>query len=309
MSLINQINKSDNRPDSSLPVITVVLPVYNAEKYLRLAVLSIIKQSFEDWELLLIDDGSTDNGLATILDICDVRVRVISDGENRGLVSRLNQAIDFARGSYLARMDADDVSHPDRFKRQIDTLRSDPSLDVVAVRAFEIDDNNQVTGLFPFSELHEDICCRPWLGFHMLHPTWMGHIEWFRRHRYLVPAPVLCEDQELLLRSYRTSRFLAIDEFLFGYRVRSIIDFIKLSKTRVAVREFQVRHFLKNRQWYYLAMAVVAYRVRLLHDFFRRYGIMMDRRRTKVISEAVVHEWGEVVQNVLLDNETTTDIR
>src|SRR6266498_5557216 len=65
---------------------------------------------------------------------------------------------------------------------------------------------------------HVEICARPWNGFYLPHPTWMGRIEWFRRHRYTIPDVVRAEDQDLLLRTYDSSRFACVDEILFGYR-------------------------------------------------------------------------------------------
>src|ERR1035437_10045946 len=95
---------------SEAPTISVLLPAYNAELYLRQAVDSVLAQSFADFELLALDDGSTDRSLSILREYesKDSRVRVISR-ENRGLVSSLNELITESRGRYLARMDADDV--------------------------------------------------------------------------------------------------------------------------------------------------------------------------------------------------------
>ncbi|NMC97203.1 MAG: glycosyltransferase, partial [Deltaproteobacteria bacterium] len=136
---------------SNAPLITVAMPIFNAGSYLRLAVLSIVRQTFADWELLIIDDGSTDNALQDIADIRDHRIRILRDGENKGLAARLNEAIDLARGSYFARMDQDDVSYPDRFARQIEALERDPQLDLVAARAVTIAGDHRLTGILPAS--------------------------------------------------------------------------------------------------------------------------------------------------------------
>ena len=90
-------------------LVTVAMPIYNAGSYLRLAVLSIVKQSFTDWELLIIDDGSTDKALDGIADLRDERIKIYSDGRNLGLAARLNQACAMASGKYLARMDQDEL--------------------------------------------------------------------------------------------------------------------------------------------------------------------------------------------------------
>jgi glycosyltransferase involved in cell wall biosynthesis len=89
------------------PLATVAMPVFNAGRFLRPAVLSIIRQTLTDWELLIIDDGSTDGAVDSIADIDEPRIIIVRDGENKGLAARLNEAADRARGKYFARMDQD----------------------------------------------------------------------------------------------------------------------------------------------------------------------------------------------------------
>ena len=259
------------------PLVTVAMPVYNAGKYLRLAVLSIVRQTFTDWELLIVDDGSTDDALQGIADINDARIRILSDGKNKGLAARLNECIDLARGRYLARMDQDDVSYPERFAQQIGALQKDSRLDLIAVRAITIDENNKVTGIFPGAITHDEICARPWRGFHFPHPTWMGKMEWFRKYRYAEPGPYFCEDQELLLRSCRESRFATVDEILFAYRIRTKISWKKPAKTRLAVLKIQLRHFIRLNQWYFALLSVAACIMKMSSDlpkniFLRKIG-------------------------------------
>ena len=232
------------------PLITVAMPVYNAGKYLRLAVLSIVNQSYSNWELLIIDDGSSDDSFLSIADINDSRMTIYRDGVNRGLAARLNEAIDLAKGDYFARMDGDDISYPDRFLKQVTELQKNLNLDLVATRAITINENNLATGLFPYAISHSEICARPWNGFYFPHPTWMGKIAWFRKYRYSVPAPYCCEDQELILRSYRDSHLETLNEILFAYRIRSKVDSQKLAKTRRAVFKAQLRHFSNCNSWF-----------------------------------------------------------
>src|SRR5438309_10301144 len=89
--------------------VSIGIPFLNARRFLADAVRSVFAQTCDDWELLLVDDGSTDGSLDVVRSIDDPRVRVISDGTNRGLCARLNQIASLARGKYLARMDADDL--------------------------------------------------------------------------------------------------------------------------------------------------------------------------------------------------------
>lgn len=115
-----------------MPPITVALTVYNAERFLAEAVESVLAQTFTDFEFLALDDGSSDRSLAMLLayQSKDDRLRVISR-ENRGQVPSLNELIPQAKGTYIARMDADDICLPRRLEQQIDFMRSNPDHAVV----------------------------------------------------------------------------------------------------------------------------------------------------------------------------------
>lgn len=280
--------------DNLRPLVTVAMPVYNAGKYLRLAVLSIVKQTFTDWEMLIIDDGSTDKALDSIADIKDCRIRIIKDGTNKGLAARLNEAIDLAQGQYLARMDQDDVSYPERFKRQVQMLQNEHELDLVAVRAITISSNNELTGLLPYAVSNEEISAKPWSGFYLPHPTWMGKIAWFRKYRYATPGPYFCEDQELLLRSYDKSRFFIIMEPLFAYRMRDSNNWRKLIKTRFAILKIQLQHFMNKNQVYFVFMAICSFFGKTLLDALKQvFSITFPI--IKVHNEEISSKW----QNVL----------
>src|ERR1700684_408305 len=101
------------------PVITIAMPFYNSAATLELAIRSLLNQSYGDFELLLCDDGSDDQGLAIARSFEDPRLICWSDGRRLRLAARLNECIDRARGRYLARMDADDIAYPDRLERQM----------------------------------------------------------------------------------------------------------------------------------------------------------------------------------------------
>jgi glycosyltransferase involved in cell wall biosynthesis len=276
------------------PLVTVAMPIHNAGKYLRLAVISIIRQTYTNWELLIIDDGSTDNALQDIANINDSRIKIFRDGVNRGLAVRLNEAIDIAQGRYFARMDGDDMSYPDRFTRQIAALQNTPQLDLIATRTITIDEHNQAIGLFPYAVSHQEICARPWLGFHFPHPTWMGRIEWFRKNRYTVPGPFCCEDQELLLRSYSHSQFDTLNELLFAYRVRSNIDLLKLVRTRYTVFIVQLRHFASVNHWHFALMATAAFFGKICSDISKKIWGSIVKLENDGIDDTVKFEWHKV---------------
>jgi glycosyltransferase involved in cell wall biosynthesis len=283
------------------PLLTVGMPIFNAGHHLRLAVLSIINQSFTDWELLICDDGSTDNALESIGDLNDFRIRIINDGLNKGLAERLNETIDVGRGKYFARMDQDDVSYPERFARQLAKLQDNSDLDVVATSAITISDENEITGYLPCPVSHESICAKPWQGFCFAHPTWMGKKAWFLKFKYAIPGPFFCEDQELLLRSYCKSKFAATSEILFAYRVRERRNLLRVLKTRWTFFMIQMSHFMRAGQLSYVVLSGLTCLALVLRDMWweLRQKVLPPKRDLSF----ALNEEGLVWQKVLRETQ------
>lgn len=282
-------------PVSPAPLLTVAMPIYNAGRYLRSSVSSIINQTFKDWELIIIDDGSTDHAISELEDLRDSRILIFKDSENRGLAARLNEIILMARGQYFARMDHDDIAYPERFARQIQALNANTALDLVAVRSIMIDEEDGAVGFHPFSSSHEDITSRPWRSFYFPHPTWMGRTAWFRQNLYKTPAPYGSEDQELLLRTYSFSNFMALSEVLFAYRIRTRIDIPRILRARRAVLQFQALHFMRSKQYLFLLKSTTAFFLRVSFDLFKwlkfRFGF---RNRPKNLDSDAQEMWNKL---------------
>jgi glycosyltransferase involved in cell wall biosynthesis len=275
-----------------MPEISVLLPVRDGERTLALAVLSVLEQTFGDFELLVLDDGSVDASPDIALRFADPRVRLLRDGMRKGLAARLNQGIDAATGRYIARMDADDVCFPDRFARQFARLDTERSLDLVGCRALIFDDSGTATGLFPHRSSHEALCERPWNGFYLVHPSWMGRAEWFRNYPYQVPEVVRAEDQELLLRAYPDSRFAVLDEVLLGYRMGPTA-LPKILSSRRSLLAAQIARFAERRQWHNLLLALLATGLKLPRDllFATAPGRRWRDRRGGDISPEIGQAW------------------
>lgn len=199
------------------PLVTIGLPVYNAQDYIAQTLTSILNQTYANWELLVVDDGSTDRSLEVIRQFSDSRIRVLSDGRNAGLSERLNETVRLARGQFYFRMDADDLMVPDRLEKQVAALMADPDCDVVGAAAYIIDGNGRITGIRrgnPFAE--QGVMSVVQLGG-FIHPTVAGKTAWFLAHPYDVTAQ-RCEDIELWLRTADTSHFVQLPEPLLFYR-------------------------------------------------------------------------------------------
>ena len=104
-------------------MISVIMSVYNCENTVKKAIESIQNQTYQDWEMIVCDDGSTDNTVSVIKNIKDERIKLIRNKKNRGLTFSLNNCLKFAQGEYIARMDGDDWSTPDRFEKEIKVLQ------------------------------------------------------------------------------------------------------------------------------------------------------------------------------------------
>jgi len=128
------------------PKISVIMSVYNGEGYLREAVESILNQTFTDFEFIIVNDGSTDGSLEIIQSYKDERIKVINNGENIGLTKSLNKALKQARGEYIARQDADDISLSNRFEEQIKYFEEHPEVSLLGTSIYSIDKDGKIVG-------------------------------------------------------------------------------------------------------------------------------------------------------------------
>lgn len=223
-------------------MVTIGLPFYNNQRTLAGAIRSIFAQTVCDWQLILVDDGSTDRSLEMARRITDDRVHVIEDGRNLGLAARLNQIIDLAKRPYLARMDADDLMDPQRLARQLDVLQREPSLELVDTGLLSIDENDRATG---------KRCCH---SFHAsgagivsgrtpVHCSVVARTEWFRRNRYDVGYR-RAQDLELWSRTYVNGslRIQRIPEPLYFYREQATGTYARIRSAQIAKRQILRRH-------------------------------------------------------------------
>lgn len=124
-----------------MPRISVLMPVYNCRKYIEESVNSILKQTFSDFEFLIIDGCSTDGTYEYLQSLSDSRIKLIREAQKSGIVNALNMGIVMAKGEYIARMDADDISLPQRLDIQFQILENNPQISVCGTSYFTKDEN------------------------------------------------------------------------------------------------------------------------------------------------------------------------
>ena len=301
------------------------MAVRNSEKTINSAIESVLKQTFEDWELILIDDGSTDDTLAKMCGYHDKRILVYHDGNDKKsparvnptiasgkyaarkkgdtsyqLPARLNQAISIASGDFLARMDGDDVCYPKRLEMQLDYLRSHPDVDLVGGGLLLFRSEQNIIGKRIPPENHNDICRRPYVGFPVAHPTFFGKGNWFRWHGYRdVAAAGRCEDQELLLRAFRTSRYANVPNIVLAYREQ--LDLGKMLPTRRFFARMMFASFIRHGQPLLALRGALGQYLRGVVDIFAvittlRYHIL--RHRAVPASSEDISQWHQVWQSV-----------
>lgn len=202
---------------NSSPYISVLMPVYNAERHLASAIKSILSQTFTDFELVLIDDGSKDNSLNIMRGFKDKRIRIIHQEKNLGLIETLNAGLSLCKGKYLARMDADDVAHPSRFQMQKDFL--DQNNDYVACGTWYRAFGNKRSKYFkPFSS---DASLKTNLLFNACfnHPTVMMRMEVINKNHLLFNSNFLhAEDYAFWINLSQYGKFALIEKPLLNYR-------------------------------------------------------------------------------------------
>jgi glycosyltransferase involved in cell wall biosynthesis len=205
------------------PPITVLMPVYNAGRYLSEAVESVLGQTFGDFELVAVDDGSTDGSADVLAGYAarDPRVRLTRQPVNGGYVRALLAGAAQARGGVIARMDADDVCHPDRLGRQWEFLRGHPDHVAVGTLVTYIDEHGQEIGAPTYPADHAGLD-----GWHMsgrgcglCHPTAAYRREAFERVGRYRPEYEPAEDFDLWLRLAEVGRIALLPDRLVRYRV------------------------------------------------------------------------------------------
>ncbi len=204
------------------PRISVVMSAYNAADYLDEAITSILTQTFEDFEFIIIDDGSSDetNGIISDYARRDARVKLVTQKKNQGLIAALNLGFKLARGQYIARMDADDVSLPERFQREYDYLESHPDAVIVGTQAVFIDEKSKTTGFEPFllddEEIRTEIMIR---NKQFRHGAVLIRHSLITRYGELYdPQAVHYEDFEYWPRLLRHGTCANLPEVLYLYR-------------------------------------------------------------------------------------------
>ncbi len=186
--------------------------------YLKDAVQSILDQTYKDFEFIIINDASTDGTASYLKSLSDKRIKIIKNGTNLGLASSLNIGLKVAKGDYIARMDADDISLPKRLGTQLNFMDQHREIDICGSWIKRIDGNNKIIG--KYKSLSSDAAIKRLLlwASAIVHPTFFARVEFFKKLNYYDPDFDYAEEYELLMRARNKFKMANIPEYLLLWR-------------------------------------------------------------------------------------------
>lgn len=240
-------------------MVSVIMSVYNAEEYLAEAIESILLQTFEDFEFIIVDDKSRDNSLNIIkkYNQKDGRIKLIKNKQNLGLTRSLNKGLSIAKYKYIARMDADDISMSDRFEKQVEFLEGNKNIDILGSYAYDINSKNKIIGERRVPLNHSNIIEMLPILSPLIHPSVMvrkisldkinGYNEKYRTS----------QDYELWFRAASKGlKFHNLPEYLLKYRMDNNYYRRKSIKYRLNDMKIRYKGYKQNNipfhKWYLL---------------------------------------------------------
>jgi glycosyltransferase involved in cell wall biosynthesis len=241
----------------SSPLVSVLMPVYNGEKYLREAIDSILNQTFTDFEFLIINDGSTDDTENIILSYSDARIRYIKNEENLKLIATLNKGLDLAQGKYIARMDADDISICNRLEVQFNFMESNPEIGLLGTNILDFQNDIDNRRKISYKTKHDEIKFKLFFDTHFPHPSAFIRKNILNEKKLRFnPDSLHAEDYELWNKLVDFTELHILQEFLVAKRSHS--DQISLVHRQFQLQKVnEIRSSLINRIFSYYDTQVI----------------------------------------------------
>jgi len=224
------------------PLVSVIMPVFNAQEYVHQAIQSLLNQTYTNFELLLLDDGSTDNSLAIAKSFDDSRIQIFSDGINKGQPTRYNAGVQMAKGKYIAIAHADDVALPNRLAETVVFLEENEEYGIVGGQVELIDNQGNklqrkygIAGDHDFLFLHQLFACP------LMHTTILARRELLLKHPYSLEFDS-CEDYEIFTRCSLVTKMYNLNQPLALYRLHQN----NLTKTKRDTHALRIQSIMRN---------------------------------------------------------------
>lgn len=240
--------------------VTVLMPTYNVAPWVEEAIHSVLNQTYRDFELLVVDDGSTDNTLDHVRSIQDDRIRIAAFPDNVGLAENLNRGLDIINTELVARMDGDDIAEPDWLETGIKVLDTHPE---IGICSFGFQFFGAKTSLVRFPEHHEDSKAQMLFGCTVIVPVFRKSVFTDNHLRYLTET-FPAEDYSLWAKAYRVTQVYNVQRTLFHYRThptqistsRREAQIAKSNEVRLQMLEWLNPNFTDEEKQYFLDVFV-----------------------------------------------------
>jgi glycosyltransferase involved in cell wall biosynthesis len=238
---------NSNAQKQMKPLISVIMPVYNSEAFLAEAIESILSQTINDFEFLIVYDDSRDRSLSIIKDYqkIDTRIRIIM-GEKKALIGALNQGLSNAQGKYIARMDADDISNPERFEQQIQLMES-ADADICGCHWLVINETGKVKDAYIAPLCRDTMTIYLACTVPFAHGSVMIRNEFIQKYSIRYGGVRYAEDYNLWIILWEKGAIFAnVNQFLYQYRESNASLFKKVSKENAADSKWLRRQFVRH---------------------------------------------------------------
>ncbi len=242
--------KEKSKKITKEPLVTVLMTAYNAEKFIKEALASIIKQTYSNLEIIVVDDGSIDGTFKIINEFKarDKRIRVFKMNKNSGPSVASNFGIRKAKGEFIARMDADDISFPDRIEKQVKFLKENPEVILVGGQCILINEKGNVIGKKSFPTRHQDIYNSLFSVNAIQHPSCMVNMRLLPKNKFVYHNhSILAHDLELVFELSQYGKLANLENTVLFYRQYpsslSLKNPKKTFKATIEIREKAVRRY------------------------------------------------------------------
>jgi glycosyltransferase involved in cell wall biosynthesis len=260
-------------------MITILLPFYNSKLTIRNCILSILNQSYSDYKVYLLDDGSDDEYFAEISDLLDDRFTLFKNAINMGLIKSLNFLVSKVETEFVARMDSDDIMHPNRLEKQFKFMSSNNSIDVLDTLMVSFDERYNLHGIVRYSDLSSIDFKSTIFSTPLSHATIMARSKWMKKNLYNNDF-YRAEDHELFSRTFRISNFARLYEPLYFVRSHSIniVNYIAALKTQRKIIRINRENLATTEYFKFISrnyFKVILYKI---FGFFEKQHILVKTR-------------------------------
>lgn len=289
--------------------ISIAIPFYNAEKYLADAIRSVFAQTHKNWELILIDDGSTDGSLKIAKSVQDPRVRVYSDGQNKKLATRLNEITQLAKFDIIARMDADDLMSPTRLEKQLKILENNQDIDIVSTGVYSVTNNLKLIGIRGVDTKKIEFKELLFKKKGIVHAAVLGRKNWFVRNQYN-PTLKIAQDYDLWLKSSLKNdlKVCTIATPLYYYREEENAT----SKKIIAAYKNERAMYKKYAGKYYVQLLLKSYVKSMIVYFLgkiHKLEFLLNKRGSGVIDSELLQLFNKEIAVIKSTNVTGLPVK